>query len=96
VTIRNALAFIERGLRDTALRNRLNDARNLSELQHALEAEEILFSAEDFDEAFHHRLTQCQEEEEADQIKEFKMWWDLLAQSLNMTLCGNQCSRCCK
>ncbi|MBU1054006.1 MAG: hypothetical protein KKC46_09275 [Proteobacteria bacterium] len=92
MTIGNALTFIERGLKDSALRNRLNSATNPSELQNALGDEKLEFSAHDFDEAFHHRLTQCQEEEDADQIKEFKLWWYLLSRSLEMTACGNQCS----
>ena len=33
------------------------------------------------DEAFHHQLTQCQETEAAEQLKEFKLWWDLLFQT---------------
>ena len=95
MTIGNALAFIERGLRDSALRNRLNSVSNAAELQNVLDDEKLMFSAHDLDEAFNHRLIQCQEEEEADQIKEFKMWWSLLSQNLEMTACGNQCSGCC-
>jgi hypothetical protein len=95
MTIGNALAFIERGLRDSALRNRLNSVANSSELQHVLEAEKLAFSAHDLDEAFKHRLIQCQEEEEADQIKEFKLWWSLLSRNLESSACGNHCSGCC-
>lgn len=95
MTLGNALTFIERGLKDGQLRSRLNSASNASELQDILEAEKLMFSAHDVDEAFRYRLTQCQEEEEADQIKEFKMWWCLLSQSLEMITCGNQCGGCC-
>jgi hypothetical protein len=96
MTIGNALTFITRGLIDSALRERLNGALNASELQNLLDNEKLLFSANDFDEAFYHRLTQCQEAEEADQIKELKMWWDLLSQSLEPTAGGKQCSGCCE
>ena len=95
MTIGNALTFIERGLRDNSLRKRLNSVTNSSELQNVLGDEKFMFSAHDFDEAFHHRLTQCRDEEEAEQIKEFKMWWHLLSRSLEMPACSSQCSGCC-
>ena len=95
MTIGNALAFIERGLIDSVLRNILNSASSLTELRSLLGDEKLTFSIHDFDEAFHNRLTKCREEEEADQIKEFKMWWDLLNRSLEPTEGGNPCSGCC-
>ncbi len=96
MTIGNALTFIERGLTDSVLRERLNAATGLPELDDVLAEEKLLFSAHDFDEAFHHRLTQCKEMEEAEQIREFKMWWDLLFRILGLATCGNQCSGCCQ
>ena len=96
MTIGNALGFIERGLYDTELRRRLNATSTVQECERVLGDEKLDFSPHDFDEAFHHRLTQCQEEEEADQIKEFKMWWDLLLGSFGVTSCGSAgCSGCC-
>jgi hypothetical protein len=82
MTIANALTFIERGLADGALRARLNAAISPRELQDILVGKKIAFSAHEFDEAYHHRLTLCQEEEDADQLKEFKLWWDLLHRML--------------
>lgn len=95
MTIGNALSFIERGQTDGALRDRLNDATSCKERDDMLAAEKLTFSAHDFDEAFHHRLTLCQEAEEADQLKEFKMWWDLLTQLLEPAACRNHCSGSC-
>ena len=60
-----------------------------------LAEEDLLFSAYDFDEAFHHQLTQCQEMEAAEQLKEFKLWWDLLFRTLEPVACETQCSGCC-
>ncbi len=94
MTIGNALSFIERGIHDTQLRRRLNGTSGVVECEKVLGEENLVFSAHDFDEAFHHRLTQCQEEEEADRIKEFRMWWDLLTQSFNPGACGHQCNGC--
>ena len=94
MTIGNALAFIERGQADGTLRDRLNAAKSCEERDVLLAEEQLVFSAHDFDEAYNHRLTQCQVEEEADQLKKFKMWWDLLAQFLEPAGCGKQCSGC--
>jgi hypothetical protein len=95
MTIGNALGFIERGLHDTDLRKRLNTAATVQECERLLGDEDLNFSPHDFDEAFHHRLTQCQEAEEAEQIKEFKMWWDLLRGTFGTGGCGTGCSGCC-
>ncbi|WP_419655689.1 hypothetical protein Dvar_47860 [Desulfosarcina variabilis str. Montpellier] len=94
MTIKNALTFIKRGQEDRALRSRLNSANSADELNEILITEKLDFSAHDFDEAYHHRLTQCQEEEEADQLKEFRMWWDFLCQILGYSTCGGMCSSC--
>jgi|GEM_PF-421654 len=96
MTIGNALTFIDRGIGDSALRERLNAATSVIELENVLAEERLLFSAYDFDEAFHHRLTLCQEIEDADQLKEFKQWWDLLVRILEPAACETQCSGCCQ
>ena len=95
MTIGNALNFIERGLEDRALRERLNGAASAAELQSVLDDEKLVFSAHDFDEAYHHRLTQCREAEAADRLKEFKLWWDLLNQFMETPACTKQCSSGC-
>lgn len=96
MTIGNALGFIERGLYDTEMRRRLNAASSVAECENVLDEKNLKFSPHDFDEAYHHRLTQCQEAEEADQIKEFKMWWDLLLGSFDVGSCKSTgCSGCC-
>jgi hypothetical protein len=95
MTIDNALTFIKRGLEDSDLRGRLNAAGSLPEIDQVLAEEGLLFSACDFDEAFHHQLTQSQAMETAEQLKEFKLWWDLLFQTLEPASCETQCSSCC-
>lgn len=83
MTMENALRFIKRGLGDNNLRKRLNTTSNVSEIQLILADEQLAFSPQDFDQAFHSRLLNCQELEDAEQLKEFKMWWDLLFLHLN-------------
>lgn len=94
MTVKNALTFIKRGQSDRTFRSRLNTANSADELNEILAAEKLTFSAQDFDEAYHHRLTLCQEEEEANQLKEFRMWWDLLCRLINPSACGGMCSSC--
>lgn len=95
MTIGNALNFIKRGLEDSDLRGRLNAATSLQEIDQILVEENLLFSAHDFDEAYHHQLTLCWAMEAAEQLKEFKLWWDILLRTLEPASCETQCSGCC-
>lgn len=88
MTIGNALTFIERGFEDKALRERLNAVANPLELKNVLAEENLTFSAHDFDEAYHHRLTLCQGMDAAEQLLEFRMWWDLLGRSVTSSACS--------
>ena len=78
MTISNALIFIQRGQQENQLRQRLSAASSILELQKLLMIEQLKFSEQDFDQAFHLLLVKCQEVEEAEQLKGFKMWWTLL------------------
>ena len=95
MTIGNALSFIKRSLNDADLRERLNGAVNKEELNRILAEEYISFSANDLDNAYNHRLTECQEADEAEQLKELKLWWDLLGRILDPQGCNAGCSGCC-
>ena len=77
MSVGQAKNFIQRGLQDSTLREDLNASSNQTALLAVLERENILFSAHEFDEAFHNLLVQCQEKDQADQLNEFKMWWNL-------------------
>ncbi len=83
MTIGNALSFIQRGIDDSTLRRRLNSAATTSELTNLLAEEKLKFSTDDFNDAFLHQLTLCREEEDADQLKEFKLWWELLFKTIS-------------
>ncbi len=76
--IEKAKTFIRRGMRDSDLRNRLNTSAGREDMLAILEREQLVFTYSEFDEAYHNLLVQCQEEEQAEQLKEFKMWWDLI------------------
>lgn len=77
MTIAHAKQFIRRGMQDVQLRDRLMVSSGWTALTDVLKKEGLIFSAHDFDEAFHNLLTQCQDEGQADQLREFKMWWHL-------------------
>lgn len=94
MTIGNALAFIKRSLGDADLRTRLNRAESKEALDQIMTDESIKFSAHDFDEAYNHNLTECQEEEMAEQIKELKQWWDLLNHILEPLTSEGTCNSC--
>ena len=83
MTIANALNFIEQALNDSALRGRLNSAATESELKTVLANENFTFSKAECNDAFIQRLTRCQETEEAEQLKEFRLWWGLLQKSFS-------------
>ena len=83
MTISNALIFIQRGQTEKQLREKLNTAANIIELRQVLSEEKLTFSDQEFDQAFHLKLVKCQELEEAEQLKGFKMWWTLLHKYLD-------------
>lgn len=95
MTIGNAIKFIKRSFSDADLRGRLNEAASKNELDQILAEEFISFSGHDFDEAYNHKLTECQEEEMAEQIKELKQWWDILNQLLEPSACRAECHGDC-
>ena len=64
------------------LRDQLNGAKSIEEATAVLDEESLLFTADEFDEAYNNLLTLCQFEEQADQLEELKKWWELLLQFL--------------
>jgi len=78
MSIGQARTFILRGMRDRDLRDRLNASAGPEDVLAILEREQLVFTYSEFDDAYHNLLTQCQEEEQAELLKEFKMWWDLI------------------
>lgn len=92
MTIGRAKTFINRGMFDSDLRARVLKAEDRASLISVLEKEDLLFTDHDFDEAFHNLLTQCQFREQADQLKEFRMWWTMAVSLVQpKTAGGEQC-----
>lgn len=78
MTINDALLFIKRGMEDKLFRDRLNKTSDTSEIQGILSDQNYNFSYSEFEDAFNKSLTECQAEDNANRLKEFKVWWDLL------------------
>jgi hypothetical protein len=79
MSIHHAKKFITVGMEDAQLRDRLNSAATMMELLAITGEQGMSFTPGEFEEAYSNRLVQCQFEEQADQLKEFKLWWDLLS-----------------
>ncbi len=77
MSIANAKQFIRRGMQDIHLRDQLMISSGWTMLIKVLKREGLVFSASEFKEAYSNLLTQCRDETQADQLKEFKMWWHL-------------------
>jgi hypothetical protein len=82
MTVQNAQRFIRRASGDRELRGRLNGASSMSEVHEILEDEGLGFSSDQFIEAYLNLLKECQTQEEADHVKEFRSWWEFLSSAL--------------
>jgi hypothetical protein len=78
MSIENAKKFISRAMSDKQVRDQMNAASTSGELTTILENHDMAFTYTEFNEAYTTFLTQCQSEEKANEIKELKMWWDLI------------------
>ena len=77
MSIGSAGKFIQNAMNDKKLRAGINAATSAEGVQLFLKERKLPFIYSEFDEAYHNLLTGCQHAEQADRLKEFKMWWDL-------------------
>ena len=89
MTIGNALTFIKRGMIEKALRDRLNAASTLQDLLQILDAEDLTFTPSEFEDAVNSSLVKCSECDEADELKDFQMWWEMLQQIISPETCAS-------
>lgn len=94
MTVGNAIAFIRRGINDSELRVRLATAHSIRVRDEELSDEGLRFSQHEFEEAFRNLLTLCQEAEAADQLNEFKIWWEFLTHSFESGVRSIACNGC--
>ena len=95
MTIGNAMAFIKRGINDSELRDRLNTAPSIRGRDEILSDERLQFTHYEFEDAHRNLLTLCKAAEAADQLNEFKSWWEFLTYLLEPGTCSSACNGCC-
>lgn len=76
--IANVRKFAKLAMNDAELRKTLNAAPDREARMAILEARGLPFTDAEFGEGFRSLLVECQSEVAADQLKEFKLWWELL------------------
>ena len=81
MTIQNALNFIRQGQHDNDLRSRLVKADTSQTRQEILDQNNLIFTPEEFEEAYSLSLFKCQHQEDADVLMDFRMWWIMLYRS---------------
>lgn len=81
MTIQNAINFIRQGQHDNDLRTELVKADNSQARQEVLDQHDLTFTPEEFEEAYSLTLFKCQEQEDADALMAFRMWWIMLYRS---------------
>ena len=79
MTVENAKRFIRQAMQDKDLRDKLNSAAGPEEIAAILEEQNIPFTYPEFDEGFNNLLTGCQTAEDADRLREFRMWWEMIS-----------------
>lgn len=82
MSVENAKIFIKRALNDKELRDGVNSASTSEEVTAFLESKNIGFTFSELNEAHTSLLTQCQSEDDAQELKEFRMWWDMTVSML--------------
>lgn len=81
MTIQNALNFIRQGQHDKELRDSLVKADTNQARQEILDQHNLIFTPEEFEEAYSLSLFKCQHQEDADALMAFRMWWIMLYRS---------------
>ena len=81
MTIQNALNFIRQGQQENDLRIKLIKAETGDTRQKILDQKDLIFTPEEFEEAYSLSLFKCQHQEDADALMAFRMWWIMLCRS---------------
>jgi len=81
MTIQNAITFIRLGQDDNDFRSGLVDADTGQARQEILDQRDLIFTPEEFEEAYSLTLFKCQNQEDAHALMAFRMWWLMLCKS---------------
>lgn len=83
MTLPAAQQFIQRAVNDPELVERINSAPDSASVLQILSDLEMDFNYEEFERAYYNVLTWCQTHQQADAVKEIKLWWDCLGCCFN-------------
>jgi hypothetical protein len=78
MTLAAAQQFIQRAINDPDMVSRMNAAPDGTAIRQILEQMNLPFDKEEFDPAYVNMLTWCQTHEQAEAVKEIRVWWDFL------------------
>jgi len=81
MTIQNAINFIRQAQHDHDLKNKLVKADTSQIRQEILDQNDLIFTPEEFEEAYSLTLFKCRHQEDADALMAFRMWWIMLYRS---------------
>ena len=73
----DAVTFIKTAMTNHKLRKQIDTCTTPEEREAVLKEHGLHFTEFEFQDGFNNLLTQCQEEEDGNRLKEFRMWWDL-------------------
>lgn len=78
MSINDARRFLKSTAADKELRDKLNRTNSHSEIIKILQDISYDFSVEEMNDAYRNLLISCQSDEQANMLKELKLWWDTL------------------
>ncbi len=78
MSLNNAQKFINEARNNSDLRTKLNTAPDNTTREEILHELNMVFNYAEFEDAYNNMLGNCQFEEQADDLKNFKLWWDFL------------------
>lgn len=78
MTLVSAQQFLQRTVNDPALVQKINTAPDRDAIEQILAEHHFSFNDEQIEQAYYNVLTWCQTHEQAETVKEVKLWWDCL------------------
>ena len=85
MTLDAAQQFIQRAVNDRDLVEQINSASDAQQVQQILSKLNLHFNYEEFEQAYWNVLTWCQTYQQAEAVKEIKLWWDFLSAAFART-----------
>ncbi|MBP7901250.1 MAG: Nif11-like leader peptide family natural product precursor [Spirochaetes bacterium] len=77
MSIDSAEKFIMRAMKDRVIREMINEAEDAEAVSYVLKLHSFDFNEYEFDDAYRIVLLKCADEEAANAVKEFKLWWNI-------------------